>query len=125
MFVGTDWEEKRAATIRGGIMGMFALYKILKGQRRAFSRLTSVLHFLKTSSGTHTSPSALLAIEHYDPREPAYTSRGSASSLNCIFLKTVHPGCSKQQNTVKPTPTLQILYYIIQFVKVTKNLRTA
>jgi hypothetical protein len=86
MIVGTDWKEKRTAKIRKGIMGMFALYKILKGQRRAFSRLTSVLHFLKTFSGTHTSPSVLLAIEHYDPREPAYNSRGSDSSLNCIFF---------------------------------------
>jgi hypothetical protein len=61
VFGDIDWNEQRAATIGQGIKTMLAWYEeILKDKKTSLSGQSSALNFVKSSSGTRASPSALL-----------------------------------------------------------------
>jgi hypothetical protein len=57
-----DSNEQRTATPRPGLMRMLACYEEILKRGSGLSRQTSVLDFLKSSSGTHALTLALLGI---------------------------------------------------------------
>jgi hypothetical protein len=64
VFEDVDWNEKRAATTGQGIMRILVCYEeSLKEKKRSLSRQTSALGFVKSSSGTCTSPPVFWTLE--------------------------------------------------------------
>ena len=72
VFGDIDWNEQRAATIGQGIKRMLAWYEeILKDKKTSLSGQSSALNFVKSSSGTRASPSALLDTGDDDLDDPS------------------------------------------------------
>jgi hypothetical protein len=71
----TDWNEQRVAATRRRIMKILACSEeILKERTDSVSHQMSMLDFLKSSSGTHVSPTLLVKTLFHEEVPSPYTA---------------------------------------------------
>ena len=108
----TDWNEQWVAATRQGIMKILACCEeILKERMDSVSCQTSMLDFLKSSSGTHVLPTLPVKTLFHEEVTPPYSAVCQMSCTLWIFRKYKYiftHGQNSLSGTTLPVVTLHL-----------------